>query len=62
MTLLSLIVTIAVVGLLLWLVNSFIPMEGTVKRILNGVVIFFLVLWLLQSFGILGSLGGMHVG
>jgi hypothetical protein len=62
MSIISILVTIAVVGLLLWLVNSFIPMEGNVKRILNGVVIVLLVLWLLQAFGILGSIGGVRVG
>jgi hypothetical protein len=62
MSIISLIVTIAVVGLLLWLVNTYIPMEGNVKRILNGVVVVLLVLWLLQAFGILGAVGGVHIG
>jgi hypothetical protein len=62
MSLLSIIITIVVVGLLLWAINSFIPMEGRVKNILNGVVIIVLILWLLQAFGILGSLGNVRVG
>ena len=57
-----LIITLVVVGVILWAINSFIPMEGRVKNILNGVVIIVLVLWLLQAFGILGSLGNVHVG
>lgn len=62
MSLISLIITIVVVGILLWAINSFIPMEGRVKSILNVVVIIVLVLWLLQGFGIIGSVGNIHVG
>lgn len=62
MSLLSLIVTLVVVGVLLWLVNNYIPMDGKIKSILNVVVVILVVLWLLQSFGLLGSLGGIHVG
>ncbi len=51
-----------VVGVLLWLVNNYIPMDSKIRSILNGVVIIVVVLWLLQAFGILGSLGGIHVG
>ena len=61
MSLISLIITIVVVGLLLWVINSFIPMESRIKSILNVVVIIVLVLWLLQSFGIIGSLGGVRI-
>jgi hypothetical protein len=59
MDLISLIVTIIVVGVLLWLVNSLIPMDAKVKQILNAVVIIILVLWLLNIF-----LGGhsIHIG
>jgi hypothetical protein len=62
MSLLSIIITLVVVGVILWAINSFIPMEGRVKNILNAVVILVLVLWLLQAFGILGSLGNVRVG
>lgn len=48
----SILVMIAVVGVILWLVNSSIPMEPTVKKILNAVVIIALVLWLLRVFGL----------
>ena len=50
------------VGVLLWLVNRFIPMQGTIKSILNGVVVIAVVLWLLNSFGLLRSLSRIHVG
>lgn len=51
----SIILSIIIVGVLLWLVNAVIPMEPRVKQILNAVVIVCLVLWLLQAFGIFNS-------
>ena len=62
MSLLSIIIAIVVVGILLWAINSFIPMEGKVKQILNIVVILFLVVWLLQAFGLFDYIGSVHVG
>lgn len=59
--LLQIIVVLIVVGVLLWLVNNYIPMDGKIKSILNVVVVIIVVLWLLQAFGLLGSLGGVHV-
>ncbi len=60
--LIQIIVVLIVVGVLLWLVNNYIPMDGKIKNILNIVVVIIVVLWLLQVFGLLGSLGGVHVG
>jgi hypothetical protein len=54
--------TIVVVGLLLWLVNNFIPMEGRIKQILNVVVIIGLVLWILGAFGVHTGLSGIRIG
>ena len=51
-----------VVGVLLWLVNRFIPMQGTIKSILNAVVVIAVVLWLLSIFGFLHSLSRIHIG
>ena len=62
MSLLSIIVALIVVGVLLWLVNNYIPMDGKIKSILNAVVVIIVVLWLLQAFGLLGDLGGIRVG
>ena len=62
MSLISLIVVLIVVGLLLWLVNNYIPMDGKIKQILNIVVVIFVILWLLQAFGVLGSIGSMRIG
>jgi hypothetical protein len=53
---------LVVVGVLLWLVNRFIPMQGTIKSILNGVVIIAVVLWLLNAFGLFHSLSRIRVG
>jgi hypothetical protein len=56
------VMVLIVVGVLLWLVNRFIPMQGTIKSILNAVVVIAVVLWLLNVFGLLHSLSGIHVG
>jgi len=61
MPLLNIVVVLVVVGVLLWLVNSFIPMAGSIKRILNIVVVVAVVLWLLSAFGILSSLSKLRV-
>lgn len=60
MSLLSVVLVIVVVGVLLWLVNAYIPMQGTVKKILNAVVVIVLIVWLLKVFGIWGSLTTLH--
>ena len=56
MSLVSIIVTLIIVGLLLWLVNNYIPMDGKIKNILNIVVVILVVIWLLQGVGLLGGL------
>ena len=61
MSLISLVVVLIVVGVLLWLVNSYIPMAGSIKRILNAVVVIAVVLWLLNVFGVLSSLSRIRV-
>lgn len=62
MSIISLLITLVVVGVLLWLVNTYIPMDGKIKNILNIVIVIVVVLWLLQAFGVMGSISGMHVG
>lgn len=61
MSIVSILVVLIVVGVLLWLVNTYIPMSGTMKKIVNAVAIIAVVLWLLKVFGILGSIGQIHV-
>lgn len=61
MPLMSLVLTLIVVGVLLWLVNTYIPMDGKIKKILNAVVVICVVVWLLYAFGILGRGGDIRV-
>ena len=62
MPLIQVVVALIVVGILLWLVNRFVPMQGTIKSILNGVVVIAVVLWLLNVFGLFHSLSNVRVG
>jgi hypothetical protein len=62
MSLISLVIVLIVVGVLLWLINTYVPMDGKIKSILNAVVVIGVVLWLLQVFGLLGTLQNIHVG
>jgi len=62
MPLINLVIVLIVVGVLLWLVNTYIPMDRKIKNILNIVVLVVVVLWLLQVFGILGSLDNIRIG
>jgi hypothetical protein len=60
--LIHIVITLIVVGVLLWLVNNYIPMAGSIKSILNAVVVIVVVLWLLNVFGLFTSVSRMHVG
>jgi hypothetical protein len=62
MPLLQVVIILIVVGVLLWLVNSYIPMQATIKKILNAVVVIAVILWLLNVFGLLDSLLNIHIG
>ena len=62
MPLTQLVMVLVVVGVLLWLVNTYIPMQGTIKSILNAVVVIAVVLWLLKGLGLLTSLSRIHLG
>lgn len=62
MPLINIVVALIVVGVLLWLVNNYIPMDGKIKNILNIVVVIAVVLWLLSAFGVLGPLSSFRVG
>jgi len=61
--LIHIVITLVIVGFLLWLVNRFIPMQSSISSILNGVVVIAVVLWLLSVFGIfhLHALPHVHV-
>ena len=62
MPLIHLVIVLIVVGVLLWLVNTYIPMDAKILNILNVVVVIAVVIWLLQVFGLLGDLGAIRIG
>lgn len=60
MSLLTILIVLIVAGLLLWLVNNFIPMDRKIKTILNVVVVIIVIVWLLKTFGILDSVNNIQ--
>jgi hypothetical protein len=60
-SLLAIILVLIVIGLILWLVNQFIPMDSKIKTILNVIVVIFVVLWLVSATGVLGTLGSVRI-
>jgi len=62
MSLITLVIILVVVGVVLWLINSYIPMQPTIKKILNVVVILVVILWLLSSFGIIDGVDTIRIG
>jgi hypothetical protein len=62
MPLITLVVTLVVVGLILWLINNYIPMDGTIKKILNVVVLIVVILWLLSVFGLMPPMSQLQIG
>jgi ABC-type long-subunit fatty acid transport system fused permease/ATPase subunit len=61
MSLVGLVMTLVVVGVLLWLLNNYVPMDSKIKSIINAVVVIAVVIWLLQAFGVLGSLHDVRI-
>jgi len=61
MSLISLILTLVAVGVLLWAVNTYIPMDPKIKNIMNIVIVVAVILWLLQAFGVLGHISNVQV-
>lgn len=61
MSLISVVLTLIVVGVLLWLINTYIPMQGTIKGILNFVVVAAVIIWLLYAFGVLNHSGQIQI-
>ncbi len=61
MPLLTILLVLIVVGVVLWLINSYIPMDGKIKSILNVVVVIAVVLWLLKAFGVLNNLNSVRI-
>ena len=61
MSLISVVVVLVVVGVILWLVNNYIPMDAKIKNVLNVVVLIVVCVWLLQAFGIIGSVNDIRI-
>jgi hypothetical protein len=62
MSLISLLFILVIVGVALWLINTYIPMDGKIKKILNVAVVIMVILWLLSASGVLGSLSNIRIG
>ena len=62
MSLINLVIILVVVGVILWLINSYIPMQATIKKILNAVVVIAVVIWLLNVFGLIDNISNIHIG
>lgn len=61
MPLLTIIIVLVIVGVLMWLINTYIPMARPIKTILNVVVVIAVILWLLSAFGLLGGIGNVQL-
>ena len=61
MTIVSVVIALCVVGVVLWLIHTYLPMAPPIKTIINAVVVIAVVLWLLSVFGVLGALTGARV-
>lgn len=61
MPLLTILIVLVVVGVILWLVNTYIPMDRKIKNILNVVVVILVVIWLLKVFGLLDSVNNIRI-
>jgi hypothetical protein len=62
MPLIQLVIVLVVVGVVLWVINSYIPMQSTIKKILNVVVVIGVIIWLLSVFGLIGNLSTIRIG
>jgi hypothetical protein len=62
MPLIQLVIVLVVVGVILWLINSYIPMQATIKKILNAVVVIAVIMWLLNVFGVIGNISAIRIG
>lgn len=61
MTLIGIVLVLIIAGLVLWLINTYIPMAGAIKSLLNIVVFIVLLIWVLQAFGLIGSIPGFKM-
>ncbi|MGC2462197.1 MAG: Thivi_2564 family membrane protein [Steroidobacteraceae bacterium] len=57
----NIIIVLVVVGLVMWLINTYIPMASAIKSLLNVVVFVVVLVWVLQAFGVIGNISGVRV-
>jgi len=62
MPIINLIIILVVVGVILWVINAYIPMQSTIKKILNAVVVIGVIIWLLSVFGVIGDISAIRIG
>ena len=62
MSLINLLIILVAIGVILWLINTYIPMQATIKKILNAVVVIAVIIWLLSVFGVIDNIGNIHIG
>jgi hypothetical protein len=62
MPLIQLVLVLVVVGVILWVINNYIPMQSTIKQLLNAVVIIAVIIWLLSVFGLIGDISKIRIG
>ena len=62
MPLIQIVITLIIVGVLMWLVNRFLPMHSTIRSILNGLVAILVIVWLVNVFGLMHYITSFHVG
>jgi hypothetical protein len=60
-TLVGIVLILVVVGLVMWLINTYIPMAGAIKSLLNIVVFVVMLIWILQTFGLIGPIPGLKM-
>lgn len=61
MTLVNIVVILVAIGLIMWLINTFIPMLGSIRSLLNAVVFVVVLFWLLHTFGVIGNIQGLRI-
>jgi hypothetical protein len=62
MPLINLVIVLVIVGVILWVINNYIPMQSTIRKILNAVVVIAVILWLLSVFGVIGPIQNFSIG
>lgn len=62
MPLIQIVVLLIIVGVVLWLINQYVPMAASIKSILNAVVVIAVIIWLLNVFGLLSANPKLHIG